>query len=457
MDIQREPLKSAYEIACRLKAKGHVAYFVGGCVRDDQMGKAPQDVDIATTASPEEVESYFSKTIPVGKQFGVILVVAGERAYEVATFRQERGYTDGRHPAEVRFSDPREDALRRDFTVNGLFYDPFEQKVIDYVGGVEDLRRKLIRAIGDPSQRFEEDRLRLLRAVRFASTLGFEIEKKTWKALVEKAPLISSVSPERIREELLKVLTRPGAARGFDLLVASGLMEAILPEVMAMKGVKQPPEFHPEGDVLTHTRLLLEQIEQIPNPSPTLALGALLHDVGKPPTYAVREGRICFYNHAAVGTKMTETIMRRLRFSNQEIATVCSSVANHLKFGDVQKMRPGKLKRFVRRDNFLEELELHRLDCLASHGKLDNYYFLKQKLKEYEKEELKPRPWVNGHDLQRLGMKPGPAMKPILTELYDLQLEGAFKDRKEALERAEQLIRQTGEEKGHSGRTGLKL
>ncbi|HXV27775.1 MAG TPA: CCA tRNA nucleotidyltransferase [bacterium] len=431
MDLSEKTGTIALSIAKSLSKKGALTYFAGGCVRDHLMGKTPQDYDIATTAKPDEVENLFAKTISVGKQFGVILVAEQNKVFEVATFRSEGPYFDGRHPSKVFFTAPEKDALRRDFTVNGLFYDPFKNKIIDYVGGENDIRQRVIRAIGDPYRRFEEDKLRLLRAVRFASTLGFDIHAETWEAVKAKAPKICEVSPERIRDELIKILCRPGAARGFDLLSECGLMKEVLPEFELMKGVMQQPEFHPEGDVFVHTRLLLEKLE---NPSLTLAFGALFHDIGKPSTYAVREGKITFYEHAPIGAHMTRQIMRRLRFSNDEIESVSACVENHMKFADVQKMRSGKLKRFLVRPTFLEELELHRIDCQSSHGKLDNYFFLKEKLKEYAQEELKPKPFITGHDLIALGMKPGPDMKPLLEEIYELQLEGRFADKEAAFE-----------------------
>lgn len=439
MNLGAPAAMTALGIARKLKEAGHLAYFAGGCVRDFLMSRDPQDFDIATTAMPEDVEELFQKTVPVGKQFGVILVVEEGKNYEVATFRREGGYSDGRHPSVVEFTEPKEDALRRDFTVNGLFYDPFGDKVIDYVNGAADINKKIIRAIGDPDLRFDEDKLRLLRAVRFASALNFKIESGTWDAVKKRAMEISSISAERIRDELVKIFTKPNAHIGLDLLSAAGLLKQILPEVEAMKGVEQPPEFHPEGDVYVHTRLLLEKLDQ--PTTATLALGALFHDVGKPPTLVVREGKITFYEHAQIGAKMTETIMRRLRFSNEEIDSVCSSVENHMKFGDVQKMREGKLKRFVSRNNFSEELELHRIDCLSCHGKLDNYQFLKNRLKDYAAEDLKPDPLINGHDLLALGMKPGPGIKRILEELYDLQLESPDKDRNQMLELAREKVR----------------
>lgn len=438
MNLSDPKAKLAVRIANTLHDKGFTAYFAGGCVRDHLMGKKPEDFDIATTAKPEEVEKLFSKTIPVGKQFGVILVIEEGVQFEVATFRAEGDYKDGRHPSKVSFTVPEEDAKRRDFTVNGLFYDPIEKKIHDFVGGEKDLKKKIIRAIGDPVARFREDKLRLLRAVRFASTLDFEIDEPTWKAVCDHAKDIREVSPERIREELTKIFTRSGSVRGFTLLSESGLMRVILPEIEAMRNVQQPEKFHPEGDVFEHTRLLLANLK--PPVSEVLAFSALFHDIGKPKTQALRDGRLTFYEHSEEGARMTAEIMRRLRFSNDVIDDVCEAVANHMKFMDVKKMRAGKLKRFISRPTFQEELELHRIDCLASHGMLDNYEFLQGKLKEYANEELKPKPFVNGKDLIAFGMQPGPQMKPVLEELYELQLEGTYKDREEALAWAKKKV-----------------
>lgn len=433
MNLSGQLGSKALKIVKVLHDAGFVAYFAGGCVRDYLMKvPEPKDIDIATNAKPEEVEELFEKTIPVGKQFGVILVLVGEYQFEVATFRKEGGYQDGRHPTEISFSAPEEDSKRRDFTCNGLFYDPLEEKVIDYVEGVQGIKNKVIKAIGNPAERFEEDKLRLLRAIRFASTLNFEIEKNTWKALCARAREIHQVSAERIRDEIVKILTRPGAKRGFELLSDSGLLKEILPEVEKMKGVEQQPDYHPEGDVFVHTCLLLDKLE---NPSVTLAMSALLHDVGKPPTFEVRdEGKITFYQHADVGAEMTKKIMKRLRFSNEEIAEVVEAVKNHLKFGDVQVMRSGKLKRFMSRDSFLMELELHRIDCASSHGMLDNHKFLIEKMKELAAEELKPNPFLTGHDVLRVGIPAGPKVKELLEAAYDLQLEGEFASREAALE-----------------------
>ncbi len=430
MDVSQGTARVAYEIARTLQEKGETAYFAGGCVRDFLRGETAKDYDIATTASPEAIEKLFPKTLPVGKQFGVILVLREGKQFEVATFRREGPYRDGRHPSEVSFTTPEEDARRRDFTVNGLFYDPFKRKLIDYVGGEEDISRKVIRSIGEAEARFEEDKLRLLRAVRFAANLGFTIEPKTWEAIRSLAPKIRQVSAERIRDELVKTFTRPGAARGLDLLSESGLLKEVLPEVEAMKGVEQPPEFHPEGDVFIHTRMLLERLKE---PSVVLAFAALLHDVGKPRTFQIREGRIRFYEHSRVGAEMSREILKRLRFSNDEIEAVAISVDNHMKFANVKEMRVGKLKRFMSTATFPTELELHRIDCESSHGLLDNYEFLQKKIVDFGKEELKPKPLLTGNDLLALGMKPGPPMKPILEEAYELQLEHQIGTKDEAL------------------------
>ena len=437
MDLSQGQARDAYQIASHLKEKGFTTYFAGGCVRDFLRGDVPKDFDIATTASPDEIEKLFPKTIPIGKQFGVILVLENGKPFEVATFRREGEYRDGRHPTDVVFTSPEEDARRRDFTVNGLFYDPFEKKIIDYVKGREDIQKGLIRAIGEPETRFKEDKLRLLRAVRFASNLNYEIEKETWASVKKMAHQIHQVSAERIRDELIKTFTRPGAGQGLTLLSESGLLKEILPEIEAMKGVEQPPEFHPEGDVFIHTRMLMDKLV---NATPVLAFAALLHDVGKPPTFQVREGRIRFYEHSRVGARMAEKIMRRLRFSNDEIEAVVTCVDNHMKFANVKEMREGKLKRFVSASTFPVELELHKIDCQSSHGILDNYDFLKEKILDYQKEELKPKPVLTGDDLKELGMHPGPEMKPILEEAYELQLENRIRTKDEARDWARKKI-----------------
>jgi poly(A) polymerase len=423
--------QSAIQIVKTLAQAGFIAYFAGGSVRDLVMKKKPKDYDIATTAAPDDIEKLFSKCVAVGKQFGVMVVILDDFHFEVATFRTEKGYLDARHPDQVAFTSPEEDAKRRDFTVNGLFYDPLSRKIIDFAEGREDIRKKRIRTIGDPETRFREDHLRLLRAIRFSSNLGFKIEPNTWEAIKRLKNEIHTVSPERIRDELVKMFTRQNAGDGIMLLSESGLLREILPEIEAMKNVEQPPEFHPEGDVFVHTKMLMDELRE---PSTVLAFGALLHDVGKPRTYSEEKGRIRFYEHAPVGAKMAREILTRLRFSNREIDQIVSCVENHMKFANVKEMRLGKLKQFVARDNFQTELELHRIDCLASHRKLELYQFLKQKLNEFKKEELKPKRLLTGDDLIALGITPGPVMKEILSEAYALQLEGKLTSKNEAIE-----------------------
>ncbi|MFH1858166.1 MAG: CCA tRNA nucleotidyltransferase [Candidatus Omnitrophota bacterium] len=423
-----EKQQLAIQIVRRLRDSGHEAYFAGGSVRDMVMGRLPEDFDVATSASPEKVQYLFSRTVPVGVQFGVMLVVLEGIAFEVATFRSEGAYSDGRRPDSVSFADAREDALRRDFTVNGLFYDPLEDKILDYVGGQEDIRLRRIRTIGDPTARFREDKLRLLRAVRFASTLSFEIEKETFEAVKRLAAEIQVVSKERIRDELVKLLTRPGAGKGLELLSESALLKVILPEVEAMKGVEQPEAFHPEGDVFVHTKLMLEKLE---HPSIVLAVAALLHDVGKPLTYEMSD-RIRFNEHAEIGAELAEEILTRLRFSNEEKMQIVACIENHMRFREVQNMRPAKLKRLLQRETFLEELELHRIDCASSHGNLENWEFLKKKLEEYSQEEIRPKPLLTGGDLLALGFRQGPLIGEILEQLYERQLEGEILSKEQA-------------------------
>lgn len=427
----------AVNLVRRLRDAGHVAYFAGGSVRDLVRGVAPHDFDIATSARPEEVQRLFPKTIPVGAQFGVVLVIADGHQFEVATFRSDEAYVDGRRPTGVRYASPEEDAQRRDFTINGMFYDPVAEKLLDFVGGRDDLARRVVRTIGDPRQRFTEDKLRLLRAVRFAANLRFEIEEQTFATIQKMAGEIKVVSAERIRDELIKIFTRPRAGRGLELLDATGLLPVILPEVAAMKGVEQPPEFHPEGDVLTHVRLMLDQM---PPGDPILAFAVLLHDVGKPATFARAPDRIRFNEHDKVGAAMAETILRRLRFSNDEIERIVLCVAEHMRFQHVQEMRPAKLKRILARPTFPVELELHRIDCAASHGKLDNYEFLKAKAAELPPEVVKPKPLLTGHDLLALGLKPGPLMGQILREIEEQQLDDRLPSREAALAFARQRV-----------------
>src|SRR5947207_8048426 len=387
--------QTAREVAARLRERGHIAYFAGGCVRDIIRGETPKDFDIVTDARPEAVQKIFPRTYAVGAHFGVIIVLENGFQFEVATFRSDDAYIDGRHPSAVRFSSPEEDAKRRDFTINGMFYDPVAEEVIDFVGGRADIAARMVRAIGEPAQRFAEDRLRMLRAVRFATVLDYQIDAKTWDALVASAVSINEISAERIRDELVRIFLSPNRVRGWDLLDSSGLMRAILPEVEAMKGVLQPEQFHPEGDVFQHTRLMLDYLPQ--NVSVPLVFAVLFHDVAKPRTATVDEtGRIRCSGHDRLGPEMTEEIMRRLRFSGAEIEDTVEMVRQHMVFKDVPKMRVAKLKRFMARPPFGAELALRRVDCQGSHRMLDNYEFLVRKREEFANEPIIPPPLVRG-------------------------------------------------------------
>lgn len=432
-----------------LRQAGHSAYLAGGCVRDFVLQREPTDYDVATSARPEEVMRLFPQTYAVGTQFGVVLIPVlqdgadGARSnysVEVATFRSDGRYTDGRHPDEVRFSnDARTDVQRRDFTINGLLLDPITEEVLDYVGGLEDLKNRILRTIGDPRERFAEDKLRILRAVRFAARFGYTVEPATFQAIREMAPQIHQVSRERIRDEILKMLTEGRARRAFELLDQTGLLEQLLPEIKRMQGVQQPPQFHPEGDVWVHTLMLLEGLPA--GSSKTLALGALLHDVGKPPTFRVAPDRIRFDNHADVGTRMAEEICRRLRLSNDEIEQVCALVASHMRFGEVKRMKQSTLKRFLRMPGFEEHLELHRLDCLSSHRDLELYEFAKESIRDLPPEQIRPQPLITGDDLIEAGYKPGPQFKEVLTAVEDAQLDGSITTKEEAMSLVESLVR----------------
>jgi poly(A) polymerase len=435
-----------------LRQRGFQAYLVGGCVRDLLLGREPKDYDVATDATPEQVMRIFPETYAVGVQFGVVLVPVPARdvasnissemsskshAVEVATFRSDLGYSDGRHPDEVRFSlDPREDVARRDFTINGMLLDPLSGEtpgeVLDFVDGRKDLEAGIIRAIGDPERRFSEDKLRMLRAVRFAARLEYTIEPNTFEAMRKLAEGIRVVSRERVRDELTRMLTEGHGRGAFLLLDESGLLQQVLPEISAMKGVAQPAEFHPEGDVFVHTLMLLDNL---PQPCPlTLAWGALLHDVGKPATFRVAPDRIRFDNHVDVGVKIAEEICRRLRFSNDETEQILALVDNHMRFGHVSRMKESTLKKFLRMPKFDEHLALHRADSLASHGNLSTYEFLQQKRAEIPSEKMRPSPLVTGEDLIAAGHAPGPKFREILTAVEDAQLEGRLASREAALE-----------------------
>ena len=443
----------AISIVRTLRERGHQAYLVGGCVRDMVLGHEPADYDVTTDATPNQVMRIFPETYAVGAQFGVVLVPPGSPdarelrpavdatsvptdhskadVVEVATFRSDIGYSDGRHPDRVQFStDPREDVERRDFTINGLLLDPIKGEILDFVGGQQDLKAGIIRTIGSPEQRFEEDKLRMLRAVRFAARFEYTIDPATFAAMQKLAGNIHQVSRERVRDELSKMLIEGHARRAFLLLDESGLLQQVLPEISAMKGVAQPPQFHPEGDVFVHTLLLLEKL---PRPSPmTLAWGALLHDVGKPATFRVAD-RIRFDGHVEVGVKMAEQICRRFRFSNHDTEQILALVKNHMRFGDVQRMKESTLKKFMRLPQFEEHLELHRLDCQSSHGDLTSYEFTREKLVSTPEASMRPAPLVTGNDLINAGYVPGPRFKEILAAVEDSQLEGQLQNKEQAL------------------------
>ena len=442
---------AARSIVERLQTAGFKALYAGGCVRDMLRGVAPHDYDIATDAQPAQIQALFPRTIAIGAHFGVISVLENGEEFQVASFRADGVYLDGRHPETVTYSTPEKDAERRDFTINGLFFNPIKEELIDYVGGRRDLDAKILRAIGNPHDRIREDRLRMLRAVRFATVLGFDIERNTWRAVVDNAKHIHDVSAERIREELVKILLSPHRLRGFDLLDESGLLAEILPEIEALKGCEQPPQFHPEGDVFVHTRRMVELLPA--EVSTSLILSVLFHDIGKPPTYSFDpdEQRIRFSGHDKVGAKMTEDIMTRLRFPRTEIDATVEAVANHMVFKDVQHMRVSRLKRFMARDGFEKELELHRVDCTSSHADLTNYEFLKARREEFSHAPLIPPPLVTGKDLIAFGFHPGPHFKEVLEAVQSRQLEGTLNDRDEALDFVKREFAVAGDEGKGSG------
>ena len=443
--------ETASSIVKELRREGYSAYFAGGCVRDQLMGIPPKDYDVATSARPEQVMRLFSHTVAVGAEFGVVLVLSDGQQVEVATFRSDGNYADGRHPDEVIYTDDaRLDVMRRDFTINGLLWDPLTETLLDYVGGSDDIRNRVIRTIGDPGQRFREDKLRMMRAARFSSRFRFELEAATRDTIQVLADQILQVSKERLRDELIKILTEGYASRGIQLLETLRLLRPILPEISDLQGVEQPPEFHPEGDVWVHTLLMLQLMDETKRdlaqgsnptatdwaaiaapsnsvdtgiyPSVSLALGVLLHDVGKPQTFEIKD-RIRFNNHCEVGARMAIQICDRLRFTNRQIERVAQLVRDHLKFKDLPQMRPATLKRFLRQEGFEEHLELHRLDCLGSHRNLDLWRMAKDHLDQLAPEEIRPVPLISGDDLIALGYQPGPIFKEILKAVEDAQLD----------------------------------
>ena len=440
--------EAAVEIVRTLRGAGHQAFLAGGCVRDLLLGGEPKDYDVATSATPDALIELFEHTITVGAHFGVVLIRGGaaEVWTEVATFRHDGAYSDGRRPDAVRFSaDPREDVLRRDFTINGMLLDPLaapgEDPVLDYVGGRSDLSAKIVRAIGDPTLRFTEDKLRMLRGIRFAARLGFELEVGTAAAMRALASQIAQVSQERIRDELTRMLTEGNARRAFELLHEVGLLRHVLPEVEKLRGVAQPPEFHPEGDVWVHTLLLLEKLPA--GCSPTLAWGALLHDIGKPATFqppdpAKPGDRIRFNGHVEAGVRIAQSILSRLRFSNEDSAQILALIANHMRFGDIRHMKQSTLKRFLRLPRFEEHLALHHADASSAHGDLSLYEFARRQFETIEPDAVRPVLLVSGRDLIAAGYQPGPRFKAILEFAEDAQLEGQVRTREEALALVEQ-------------------
>ncbi len=433
---QLEPVSDAervaYKVIAILRESHFDAFTVGGSVRDRMLDKIPYDVDVATNARPQDIQNIFNKTIPVGISFGVVIVMLDSVQVEVATFRDDGQYQDGRHPREIMFSNAERDAQRRDFTINALFYDPCSKTIRDYVDGLSDLDNKKIKAIGDPHQRFNEDYLRMLRAIRFTAHLDFELDSATFTAIKNNASKIMQISVERIFSELNKILTGYNADIAFLLLDKTNLLHYVLPEIENLKGVKQPPEFHPEGDVWVHTLMMLKSLNQ---PSSELAWGTLLHDIGKPPTFTFnKNGRESFPSHAKVGAQMTNKILKRFRCSNEFIESVNTLVYYHMSFGDVKNMKQSTLRRMLARKTFSTELELHRIDCLNSHKKLDNYFFLQTKVKEFENESPVPKPLLSGHDIIKLGIPEGKRIGILLKNLEECQLNREINSRDEALE-----------------------
>ena len=429
-----ELLDTAKEVVSELRNAGHKAYCVGGCARDTLLKIAPKEYDITTSATPEEVSKIFPHTVPIGVTFGVILVIIGQYKFEVATFRKDLSYSDGRHPDSVTYSTlEQEDVLRRDFTINGMLYDPIEEEVIDHVGGIDDLENKIIRTIGDPYERFNEDKLRMMRAVRFNSRYNFELDLNTFQAIEKLAPEITQVSSERIRDEIIKIITQKNPGHGLKMLSECGLLKYVLSDVEIMNGVEQPPQFHPEGDVFIHTCLVLDKLFQNEDVvvSSELAMSALLHDVGKPPTFSVSD-RIRFNGHDKLGAEMSKKICRDLKLSNKQIEIIYSLIKEHLKFKDVSKMKKSTLKRFIGMPHFEEHMALHLADCQASHGITDAYDFIMEKFSEFEEEEIKPAPLLSGKELIEMGYKPGPLFSEILNFVEEAQLEGEIEDMEDA-------------------------
>jgi poly(A) polymerase len=429
--VSMSPREKAIAIIVRLRQAGYESYLAGGCVRDMLLGKLPQDFDITTNATPDDIRGIFPETVPVGAQFGVMLVLYEGQSFEVATFRHDGPYLDGRRPSDVRYGSLSEDILRRDFTINGMIYDPVGDRLIDQIGGRSDLEGRIVRAIGDPRRRFQEDRLRMVRAVRFAASLDFAIEANTFDAIKESAATITDISWERIGDELTRILTQHGAGRGFELLDSTDLLKILLPEIEAMKGIEQSPDYHPEGDVFTHTMLTLNHLN---SPSETLAYGCLLHDVGKPVCIRREGERLTFYGHTETGAEMAVDILKRLKRSRATWERVAYLVRNHLRHVQAPNMRLSTLKRFLGEDGIDELLELTRIDALSSNGDLQYYRFCMDKAAEFKQDEIHPPPLLRGRDLIELGFAPGPVFHDILAHVEEAQLGGELSSREQAIE-----------------------
>lgn len=438
--ITKEQLKQyATQIVERLQQAGFKTYFAGGSVRDALLGKDPVDYDIATGATPEQVKEIFDGAINVGKSFGVSRVPMNDEWFEVATFRTDSAYHNGRHPSSVTYSTPEEDAQRRDFTVNAIFFDPISKEIHDYVNGRQDIEYKIIRCVGNPIERFEEDHLRMLRAVRFTSVLSFTMEKETADAIRATAASILKISPERIRDELIRILVEsPKSGDAIMLLDEVGLLEHILPEIKAMQGQEQPPQFHPEGDVFMHTVIMLNLMDK---KDKILAFSVLLHDVGKPGTAVVAPDRIRFNGHASLGAKLSKEILKRLKFSKQDQDDISKCVGGHMRYMEVKNMKQSTLRRLVGAPTYPTEIELHRLDCLGSHGGLDNYELVKEFEEKVKSEPILPKPWINGHDIINLGISSGPKIGKWHKRAYEAQLNGDFKSKEDLYDWLESKIR----------------
>ena len=427
-------------IVNQLKSNGHAAFIVGGAVRDLYLKESPEEFDIATSATPDEIQSVFEHTKPVGQSFGVVLVIVSNFSFEVATFRKDMKYEDGRHPINVIYTkSQKEDVKRRDFTINGLMLDPDTLEIFDYCRGIEDIQSKKIRAIGVPEERFSEDYLRMLRAIRFSNKLNFQIEDKTEKALCKHASNISSISVERIRDEITKIIEGENPGKGIVQLSESGLLKYIIPEIESLKGVSQPIEFHPEGDVFRHTCLVLDMLDDDKKKNTELIYGALFHDIGKPDTFTETD-RVRFNRHEYVGATITERICKRLKFSNKQTTHIKSLVKEHMKFGNVKQMKKSTFKKFISIDNFEDHLTLHKADCLGSHGDLSLYDYTLERIKELQNEPIAPKPIITGDDLISLGLTPGPKFKAILSEIFDEQLEGNFHSKEEGIELVKTIL-----------------